>query len=129
MKTFKALLRDILLSLVIGFGIGLGLLLVTGGIGAAANGLEGALEASRGTVLVVGGLLMIYSALLLLKGGNLPQDAFTLWPGKKRRLEELDDVEPLKIFRKLPRYASFFLMSVGILATSLIPESVVLYYL
>lgn len=129
MKTVRDILRDSLLSLLVGFGIGVGLLLVFAAVGGIANGLQGALEVSRGVVLVVGGLLMIYSAILMLKGGNLPPDAFALRPWKQQRAETFDDVEPLKLFRKLPRQYAFLLIALGILTTSVIPESVVLYYL
>lgn len=129
MKKVRDLLRDMLLALAIGLGTGLVLILVLGGIGAIVSGLQGALEASRSGVLVVGGLLMIYAAILMLKGGNLPQDAFTLRPWKKQRPAEFDEVEPLRLFRVLPRQGSFLLISIGILVTSLIPEGIVLHYL
>ena len=129
MKVVRDILRDSLLSLLVGLGIGIGLLLVFAVVGGIANGLQGALEVSRGVVLVVGGLLMIYSAILMLKGGNLPTDAFTLRPWKQQRAEAFDDVEPLKLFRKLPRQYACLLIALGILTTSVIPESVVLYYL
>lgn len=70
-----------------------------------------------------------YAAILMLKGGNLPQDAFTLRPWKKQRPAEFDEVEPLRLFRVLPRQGSFLLISIGILVTSLIPEGIVLHYL
>lgn len=128
MKTIKDIIRDCLVSLAIGLGIGAVLAAVSAVIGGFVNGLEGVLEASRGIVLVVGGMLMLYSALLMLKGGNLPQDAFDLRPWKRHQ-EQFDDVEPLKLFRRLPRQFTFLLIALGILTISIIPESVILYYL
>ena len=129
MGSLKDILRDCLASLAIGLGTGAALAAIFAVIGGLANGLEGALEASRGVVLVVGGLLMLCSALLMLKGGNLPQDAFSLRPWKQQRTEGVDDVEPLNLFRKLPRQYTFLLIALGILTISILPESVVLYYL
>lgn len=129
MEKIKDLLRDAALSFLLGLGIGLALAAAAALIGAVVNGLQGALEGSRGIVLVVGGLLMIYSAILMLKGGNLPPDAFSLRPWKQRRVEEPDDMEPLRLFRRLPGQYTFFLMAVGVLTVSLLPESVVLHYL
>ena len=129
MKTVKDVLRDCLLSLLIGLGIGVVLVLVFAAVGGMVNGLEGALEVSRGAVLLVGGMLMLYSAILMLKGGNLPPDAFRLRPWKQQRTEEFDGIEPLKLFRRLPGQYTFLLMAFGILTTSILPESVVLYYL
>lgn len=129
MQKGKDFLRDVGLALGLGLAIGAALVVAFAVIGGIANGLEGALEASRGAVLVVGGLLMVFSAILMLKGGNLPPDAFTLQPWKKQPTEDLESTEPLKLFRLLPRQYVFLLMAVGILTTSLIPESIVLYFL
>lgn len=129
MKVLKELIRDMLAATGMGLGIGLLLVLVFALIGGIANGLQGALEASRGAVLVVGGLLLLFSGILMLKGGNLPADAFTLRPWKKQEWSGEDSTEPLKLFRRLPRQYACALMAAGILTTSLIPESIVLYYL
>lgn len=128
MKTLGDFLRDMLLALVLGLLIGLGLILVFGILGLFFGGLQGALEASRSSVLLCGGLLMLFSAILMIKGGNLPADAFTLQPWKKQR-EDPDDVEPLHLFRKLPRKYGYLLISAGILISSILPESLVLYWL
>lgn len=133
MRMVKDILRDMLVAVAIGLGVGVALVLLFALIGGAANGLQGALEASRGAVLIVGGLLLLFSGILMLKGGNLPPDAFSLRPWKKQDVEdvrdEVESTEPLRIFRRLPRQYAFALMAAGILMTSLIPESVVLYYL
>ena len=129
MKTLRNFLRDSLLALCLGLAIGLGLILVFGILGALFGGLQGALEASRSSVLLTGGLLMLFSAILMLKGGNLPADAFMLQPWKKENREDLASTEPLKLFRQLPRQYVYLLIAAGILISSILPESVVLYYL
>ena len=129
MKRLFDLIRDCVLAVAIGLGIGLALVLVFALIGGIANGLQGALEAPRGVVLIVGGLLLLFSGLLMLKGGNLPADAFTLQPWKKKEIDAEELTEPLHLFRRLPRQYAYVLIATGILLTSLIPESIVLYYL
>ena len=129
MKQLTDLMRDCAVAAAIGLGIGLLLLLVFALIGGIANGLQGALEASRGAVLVVGGLLLLFSGILMLKGGNLPADAFTLQPWKQKEPDPEDLSQPLNLFRQLPRQYAYALMAFGILVTSLIPESIVLYWL
>lgn len=115
------------MAVAVGLGIGIVLIVVFAVIGGIADGLEGALEASRGVVLIVGGLLMLFSAILMLKGGNLPPDAFSLRPWKKQPLEDIDEVP--KLFCRLPRQYAYLCLSMGILMTTLIPESFVLYFL
>lgn len=129
MKTLGDFLRDMLLALMLGLLIGLGLLLVFGILGLIFGGLQGALEASRSSVLLCGGFLMLFSAVLMLKGGNLPADAFALQPWKKQQKEDPDDVEPLHLFRKLPGKYGYLLIAAGILTSSILPESVILYWL
>ena len=129
MKRLIDLTRDILVALATGLLIGLALVLIFALIGGIVNGLQGALEASRGVVLVVGGLLLLFSGILMLKGGNLPADAFSLQPWKKKELQAEELTQPLNFFRCLPRQYAYSLISAGILVTSLIPESIVLNYL
>ena len=129
MRRLKDLIRDVLFAAVIGLGIGVILILVFALIGGIVNGLQGALEASRGVVLVVGGLLLLFSGILMLKGGNLPPDAFTLQPWKKKEVPAEDVTQPLNFFRYLPKQYAYALIAAGSLVTSLIPESIVLYYL
>lgn len=129
MKRLFDLIRDCALAAAIGLGIGLILVLAFALIGGIANGLQGALEASRGVVLIVGGLLLLFSGILMLKGGNLPPDAFTLQPWKKKEIDVEELTQPLHLFRLLPRQYAYTLIAAGILLTSLIPESIVLYYL
>ena len=129
MKRLIDLTRDILVALAIGLLIGLALVLIFALIGGIVNGLQGVLEASRGVVLVIGGLLLLFSGILMLKGGNLPADAFSLQPWKKKEFQAEELTQPLNYFRCLPRQYAYALIAAGILVTSLIPESIVLYYL
>jgi len=129
MKRFLNILCDCLLAVFLGLGIGLILIIIFALIGGLANGLQGALEASRGVVLLSGGFLLFFSGILMLKGGNIPPDAFSLQPWKQKDITKQEETEPLRLFRTLPRQYIYALMAFGILTTSLIPESIVLFYL
>lgn len=121
-----AVLRDLAVALAIGLAIGLAAGVVLWAVGALAGGVFNGFVVARSGLMVVGGLLLIFSAILLLKGGSLPEDAFRLFPWRRR--ERLDDMPELpKVFWVVDRRYTFLLMAVGILLVSSIPDRVVFY--
>ncbi|MDO4492787.1 MAG: hypothetical protein Q4C53_02760 [Clostridia bacterium] len=128
MQKVKNILRDIAVAFLTGLAGGLVLVAVFAALGAVVKGVTGAVEAPRTVVLLTGGFLMLYAALCMLKGGNLPPDAFTLRPWKQQKADPAE-TEPLRLFRVLPRQYTYFIIACGVLATSLIPECIALYAL
>lgn len=98
-------------------------------IGLAVNGHQGAFEVSRSALLIIGGLLLFYSGLSLLKDGNLPEDAFSLRLRRHKDNDSFDDDHRRVLFLHLPMTVVWFLISSGILLTTLIPEIILLKYL
>ncbi len=124
MKQLKHILRELLLALVIGMGIGVALGGLFALFGAIVGGYLSALNAARSIILIAGAVLLLFSALLLLKNSNLPADAFK-FRLKKRQKDDQDEpfpVENLNLFRIVPRPYIYMVMSAGILLISLIPD-------
>lgn len=126
MRKAKIILRDIVVAFLVGLVGGVVLVAVSAVFGAVAKGKMGAIEVPRAIILLTGGFLMLYAALCMLKGGNLPPDAFTLRPWKQQKAV-LIDTEPLHLFRFLPRQYTYVIIACGILLTSMIPECIALY--
>lgn len=122
MSTLKVILRDLLLALAIGVIIGLGTAIFFGLLGAMIKGgFWGGIEAARSAVLLIGGGTLLFSALLLLKGGNLPEEAFR-FRLKKKPSEDAPSLTPLGLFRLVPRPYTTMAIAAGILLVSLIPD-------
>ena len=117
MSRLKAILRDLLLALAIGLVIGLG-----GPIG--GRFLTG-VSAARSAVLLIGGVTLLFAALLLLKGGNLPEEAFRLRLKRKAR-QDFQPPSPLHLFRTVPRPYTTLAVGAGVLLVSLIPDLILI---
>lgn len=129
MKMLKNILRELLLAMVVGMCIGLALGTLFAIFGAMIGGYLTALNAARSIILIVGAVLLVFSAVLLLKNSNLPEDAFKLRPRKQQTAEddELFPVQKLNWFRAVPRPYVCLVMAVGILLVSLIPDWLLMY--
>jgi len=115
MKKMKTVIRDVFFALVIGMGCGLILSLFFGLVGALiGGGAASGLSSARSAVLLVGGLVLVASALQLLKGGNLPKEAFQ-FRLKKKQTQDFDPPEPIHLFRIVPRPYTTLAIGVGIL--------------
>ena len=123
MALLKKTLRELLLALGLGLGIGLVLGLLFALFGCLIGGYLAGLNAARSIILITGAVLLLFSALLLLKHSNLPEDSFKL--RLKKAQEKEDDpfpVQPLNWFQILPRPYICLVMAAGILLVSLIPD-------
>ena len=127
MGTLKAVLRDLLLALGIGLAVGLALCLLFGLLGGLIGGaLRQGAVAARSAVLLAGGILLLFSALLLLKGGNLPEEAFRLRL-KKKREQDFQPPRPLHLYRVVARPYTTLATAVGILLVSLLPDLLLIH--
>ena len=117
--------RDLFLALALGVGTGLVLGLVLWGIGALVGGIANGFVVARSGLMLVGGFLMIFAAILLLKGGNLPKEAFQLRPWKHREKEQPETAQLPKLFWIVGRRYTALFLAIGILLVSAIPDYVV----
>lgn len=125
MSRLKAILRDLLLALAIGLVIGLAACLLFGLLGGLIGGsfLSG-VSAARSAVLLIGGVTLLFAALLL-KGGNLPEEAFRLRLKRKAR-QDFQPPSPLHLFRTVPRPYTTLAVGAGVLLVSLIPDLILI---
>lgn len=122
METVKTIFRDLLLALAIGIAIGLAAGLLFGLLGGLiGGGVYAGIVAARSAVLLIGGVTLLFSAVLLLKGGNLPEEAFRFRLRKRHSQESLPP-QPLHLFRAVPRPYTTLVLATGILLVSLIPD-------
>ena len=126
MSRLKAILRDLLLALAIGLVIGLAACRLFGLLGGLIGGsfLSG-VAAARSAVLLIGGVTLLFAALLLLKGGNLPEEAFRLRLKRKAR-QDFQPPSPLHLFRTVPRPYPTLAVGAGVLLVSLIPDLILI---
>ena len=126
MSRLKAILRDLLLALAIGLVIGLAACLLFGLLGGLIGGsfLSG-VSAARSAVLLIGGVTLLFAALLLLKGANLPEEAFRLRLKRKAR-QDFQPPSPLHLFRTVPRPYTTLAVGAGVLLVSLIPDLILI---
>lgn len=126
MSRLKAILRDLLLALAIGLAIGLAACLLFGLLGGLIGGsfLSG-VSAARSAVLLIGGVTLLFAALLLLKGGNLPEEAFRLRLKRKAR-QDFQPPSPLHLFRTVQRPYTTLAVGAGVLLVSLIPDLILI---
>ena len=113
MSRLKAILRDLLLALAIGLVIGLAACLLFGLLGGLIGGS------------FLSGVSAARSALLLLKGGNLPEEAFRLRLKRKAR-QDFQPPSPLHLFRTVPRPYTTLAVGAGVLLVSLIPDLILI---
>lgn len=120
-----AVLRDLLLALALGLLLGV----VLGGIfwvlGALTGGVWNGVTAARSGLLLVGGFCLLFAALLLLKGGNLPEDAFRLRLRRRRHEDPAGGPPPVplpKIFRVVHRRFTMLFLAAGVLLIAAIPD-------
>ena len=129
MGTLRAVLRDLLLALGIGLAVGLALCLLFGLLGGLIGGaFYKGVVAARSAVLLAGGILLLFSFFLLLKGGNLPEEAFRLRLKKKRELEpDFQPPRPLNLYRVVARPYTTLATAAGILLVSLLPDLLLIH--
>jgi hypothetical protein len=83
------------------------------------GGVHAGWTAARSLLLLMGGFCLIFAAILLLKGGNLPADAFQLRPWRHRG----EDREPLpQLFPTVSRRFTAIFTAAGILLAAAIPD-------
>lgn len=122
MRKLRQYVRDLLLALVIGLGIGAGLCLLAWIAGAVTGGsLQSGASAARSAILLVGGVTLLFAAILLIKGGNLPEDAFH-FRAKREEIPEEHPPAPLQLYRAVPRPYTALLTGIGILLVSVLPD-------
>lgn len=111
--------RDLLWALLIGIAIGcaVGILLLF--VGALTGGAIRGWAAARTSLMLLGGFTLVFDAVLLLKGGNLPKDAFELRPWRHSKSEDDNAPAPRKIFRTLGRQYTALAVAVGILLVAI----------
>ena len=122
MKKLASYLSDIVIAVLLGFSIGLLLLVVLYIIGFLFGGAYNGLVVVRSGLLMVGGFSMVFSAGLILKGGHLPKSAFKFRIKGNEEDKEDSSIENdelnaklKKIFHRLNRnYVALFFAS-GIL--------------
>ena len=124
MKQVRNILRDLGLALVLGVGIGLALFLAFWVVGALVGGGGNGFVVARSGLMLVGGFTLLFAALLFLKGGNLPDDAFRIRP-KPERDEPHPPMALPKLFRVVDRRYTALLIGVGILLVSAVADAVV----
>lgn len=78
MRKLLNYLRDIFIAILLGFGLGLVLLVILYLIGLLFGGHANGITVVRSGLLMIGGFLLIFSAILILKSGHLPKSAFKL---------------------------------------------------
>ena len=120
-------LRDILLALLVGLAAGLVLGVVFLTLGALAGGILKGLSLMRSALMIAGALVLITCALQFLKGGNLPEDTFSL-PFFKKHNDDTD-LTPrgaLPIFRVLSRRVSLVAVGAGIILVSAVPDYILM---
>ena len=120
-------IRDILLALLIGLAAGIVLGLVFLALGALAGGIPKGLSLSRSGLMIAGALVLITGAVQFLKGGNLPEDTFSLSFLRKNNVDK--DPAPrgaLPIFRVLSRRVSLVAVGAGILLVSAVPDYILI---
>lgn len=122
MKRLNQILRELLLALACGMGIGLALGVIFALFGALIGGYVAALNAARSIILIAGAILLLFSALLLLKNSNLPEDAFRLRRKKQKQEDDAFPVQKLNWFSAVPRPYICLVMSIGILLISVLPD-------
>ena len=129
MEKLKAVLRDLLVALVVGLAIGLAACLLFGLLGGLIGGsVRSGVVAARSAVLLIGGVTLLFAAVLLLKGGNLPAEAFR-FRLKRKHEQPQEDVQPPKppdLFRIVPRSYTAMVVAVGTLLVSLIPDLILI---
>ncbi len=126
MKKLRQYVRDLLLALAIGLGIGAALCLLAWIIGAASGGnLRSGASAARSVLLLAGGGTLFFAAILLMKGGNLPEDAFRFRTKKDLPPEEHPPA-PLHLYQAVPRPYTALLTGIGILLVSVLPDLLLL---
>ncbi len=123
---FKNVLRDLALALAIGLGVGIVVLLFFALIGGLIAGsfLSG-VSAGRSGVLICGSACLVFAAGLLLKGGNLPEEAFR-FRIKKRQKDDVTPPAQLHLYRVVPRIYTTLTTAIGILFVSLIPDLILM---
>ena len=124
MKQVWNILRDLGLALALGLGLGLAIFLAFGVVGALVGGIVNGFVAARSGLMMVGGFTLLFAALLLLKGGNLPDDAFRIRPKPERDEPHPPTVLP-KLFRAVDRRYTALLIGVGILLVSAVADAAV----
>ena len=124
MKWISNVLRDLLLALVLGLGVGLAAGAALWCAGALAGGVSTGFVAARSGLLLAGGFTLLFSAVLLLKGGSLPREAFQLRP--RPRAEEPHPAAPLpRLFRVVNRRYVALFIGVGILLVAAVADGIV----
>lgn len=142
MKRVKEILRDLGLALLLGIGIGTAAGVVFGIIGWAVGkaGMAGGLLAARSGTMLIGGFLLVYAAILQMKGGNLPPDAFRLRPWKNREHgidaslsemarqsdEDADTDDSFRLFRTVSRRYTSIFTAVGVLAVAVLLDFIMI---
>ena len=126
MSRLKAILRDLLLALAIGLVIGLAACLLFGLLGGLIGGgfLWGGFP-PRPAALLIFGARPLSAAPRLLKGGNLPEEAFRLRLKRKAR-QDFQPPSPLHLFRTVPRPYTTLAVGAGVLLVSLIPDLILI---
>ena len=120
-------LRDILLALLVGLAAGLVLGVVFLTLGALAGGILKGLSLMRSALMIAGALVLITGALQFLKGGNLPEDTFSLSFFKKHNDDtDLTPRGALPIFRVLSRRVSLIAVGAGIILVSAVPDYILM---
>lgn len=119
-----AVLRDLLVALALGLLLGVVIGGIFWGLGALTGGVWKGVVVARSGLLLVGGFCLLFAALLLLKGGNLPEDAFRLRLRRRKR-EDLGGPPPVpmpKIFRVVHRRFTMLFLAAGVLLIAAIPD-------
>lgn len=126
MRKLLQYVRDLFLALVIGLGIGGGLCLLFWIFGTIIGGdMQSGARAARSVILLTGGGTLLFAAILLIKGGNLPEDAFHFRTKRDLPIEEHPPM-PLHVYRMAPRPYTALLTGIGILLVSVLPDMVLL---
>lgn len=122
----KKILRDIGVAALAGLISGAALGLVAFAVGMAAGGVGTGAEAARTVLMLGAGAVLIYSAVLIVRGGNLPPDAFRLFPRKRERAERDEFVgEREKLIRCIPAQYAALVASVPLLSLSALADFLV----
>lgn len=124
-RKVTAVLRDLLLALGLGLLLGVVAGVILWALGALAGGVWNGVVVARSGLLLVGGFCLLFAALLLLKGGNLPEDAFHIRLRRRKREDLSGGPPPVplpKIFRVVHRRFTMLFLAVGILLIAAIPD-------